>query len=133
MAPGGVACVLRTMEDALFGPVVSFGLAGDAWELLGDVAHRIPPLTDVDVADLVRSVRAAPRLTGYRGAPPTDVAALEDVIARVAQLADDLPEVAELEVNPVLVGERGAHVVGATVRLARPSGRTDSGRRTLPS
>jgi acyl-CoA synthetase (NDP forming)/RimJ/RimL family protein N-acetyltransferase len=133
MAPGGVACVLRTMEDAQFGPVVSFGLAGDAWELLGDVAHRIPPLTDVDVADLVRSVRAAPRLTGYRGAPPTDVAALEDVIARVAQLADDLPEVAELEVNPVLVGERGAHVVGATVRLARPSGRTDSGRRTLPS
>jgi acyl-CoA synthetase (NDP forming) len=133
MAPDGVACVVRTIEDALFGPVVSFGLAGDAWELLGDVAHRIPPLTDVDVADLVRSVRAAPRLLGYRGAPPMDVAALEDVLARMAELADDLPEVAELELNPVLVAERGAYVVGATVRLARPTGRTDSGRRTLPS
>jgi hypothetical protein len=62
-----------------------------------------------------------------------DVAALEDVLARMAELADDLPEVAELELNPVLVAERGAYVVGATVRLARPTGRTDGGRRSLPS
>jgi acyl-CoA synthetase (NDP forming)/RimJ/RimL family protein N-acetyltransferase len=132
MAPLGVATVVRTVEDPLFGPVVSFGLGGDASELLGDVAHRIPPLTDVDVADLVRSVRAAPRLFGHRGAAPVDVGALEDVIARVSSLADVLPEVAELELNPVVVSTTGAHVLGATVRLAPPPGRTDATRRELP-
>jgi acyl-CoA synthetase (NDP forming) len=133
MAPLGVATIVRTVEDPLFGPVVSFGLGGDAFELLGDVAHRIPPLTDVDVADLVRSVRAAPRLFGHRGAAPVDVAALEDVIARVSSLADVLPAVAELELNPVVVSAAGAHVLGATVRLAPPPGRSDSGRRELPA
>ena len=72
MAPAGVACVVRCGEDPLFGPVVSFGLGGDASDLLGDVSHRIPPLTDVDVADLVRSVRAAPKLFGP-GAALVDV------------------------------------------------------------
>lgn len=131
MAPPGVACVVRSVEDPLFGPVVSFGLGGDATELLGDVAHRIPPLTDVDVADLVRSVRAAPRLFGHRGQAAVDVPALEDVIARVATLADVLPEIAGLELNPVVVSARGAHVLGATVRVAPPPGRTDAGRREL--
>jgi acyl-CoA synthetase (NDP forming) len=133
MAPLGVATVVRSVEDPLFGPVVSFGLGGDASELLGDVAHRIPPLTDVDVSDLVRSVRAAPRLFGHRGAAPVDVAALEDVIARVSSLADVLPEVAELELNPVVVSAAGAHVLGATIRLAPPPGRSDTGRRELPA
>lgn len=131
MAGPGVACVVRTMEDALFGPIVSFGLAGDASDLLGDVAHRIPPLTDVDVDDLVRSVRAAPRLTGYRGSPAVDLEALRDVVARVSCLADDLPEVADLELNPVMVCRRGLAVAGATARLATPAGRADAGRRVL--
>jgi acyl-CoA synthetase (NDP forming)/RimJ/RimL family protein N-acetyltransferase len=131
MAPLGVACVVRSVEDPLFGPVVSFGLGGDASELLGDVAHRIPPLTDVDVADLVRSTRASPKLFGHRGAAPVDVAALEDVVARVSSLADVLPEVAELELNPVVVSTAGAHVLGATVRLARPPGRADASSRRL--
>ncbi|MFP5336318.1 MAG: GNAT family N-acetyltransferase [Actinomycetes bacterium] len=133
MAAPGVACVVRTMEDALFGPIVSFGLAGDASDLLGDVAHRIPPLTTVDVADLVRSVRAAPRLFGYRGAPALDVPSLEDLIARVSCLADDLPEVADLELNPVMVLPEGLAVAGAAARLAIPPGRTDAGRRSLSS
>jgi acyl-CoA synthetase (NDP forming)/RimJ/RimL family protein N-acetyltransferase len=133
MAPVGVSVVVRSMEDPLFGPVVSFGLAGDASELLGDVAHRIPPLTDVDVSDLVRSVRASPRLFGYRGAPEVDVAALEDVLARVSRLADELPEVAELELNPVLVGQHGVAMLSASVRLARAPERTDSGIRRAPT
>jgi len=133
MAPEGVSCVLRTIEDGLFGPLVSFGLAGDASDLLGDVAYRIPPLTDVDVADLIRSVRAAPRLTGYRSAPPLDVAGLEDVIARLSCLADDLPQVAELELNPVVVAERGVAIAGVTAVLSRPAGRTDGTRRSLLS
>ena len=103
--------MLRTTEDPLFGPVVSFGVAGAATELLDDVSHRIPPLTDQDVADLVTSIRAAPLLYGHRGAEPLDVDALHDVIARLAQLADDLPEVADLDVTPVLVGEFGLAVL----------------------
>jgi len=131
MAPAGVACVVRTVEDPLFGPVVTFGLAGDADDLLGDLAHRIPPLTDVDVEDLVRSVRASPRLFGHRGAEPVDVAALSDVIARISRLGDDLPELASLELNPIVVHPAGAAVLGAAVRLAPAPGRTDSGRREL--
>jgi acyl-CoA synthetase (NDP forming)/GNAT superfamily N-acetyltransferase len=131
MAPAGVACVVRSVEDPLYGPVVSFGVGGDATDLLGDCAHRIPPLTTGDVHDLVRSVRAAPKLFGHRGARPVDVAALEDVVARVSCLADDLPEVAELELNPVVVAEEGAHVLGAVARLAAGEGRADAGRREL--
>ena len=131
MAPSGVACVVRSTEDPLFGPVVSFGLAGDASELLGDVGYAIPPLTDVDLADLVRSVRAAPRLFGYRGLPPADVHALEDVIARVSVLAGDHPELRTLELHPVVVAEQGAAVLSARVELA-PGRRTDASRRSLP-
>ncbi|WP_029287767.1 GNAT family N-acetyltransferase [Cellulomonas sp. HZM] len=128
MAPHGSACVVRTAEDPLFGPLISFGLAGDASDLLGDVAYAVPPLTDVDVAELVRSPRAAPRLFGYRGLPPLDVAALEDVLARVAVLSDDLPELRSLELNPVQVHEAGVVVLGARASLARAD-RTDSTRR----
>src|SRR5450631_267200 len=131
MAPEGASCVVRTMEDDLFGPMISFALAGDASDLLGDVAYRIPPLTDVDVADLIRSVRAAPRLTGYRGAPPLDISELENVVARLSCLADDLPQVAELELNPVIVAESGVAIAGATGVLSRPAGRADGPRRSL--
>jgi acyl-CoA synthetase (NDP forming) len=132
MAPPGVGCLIRTVEDPLFGPVVSFAVGGDAADLLGDLAHRIPPLTDVDVADLVRSVRAAPKLFGYRGARPADVPALEELLARVSCLADDLPELAGLELNPVSVAESGLAVLGGTARLAPAVGRADAGRRELP-
>jgi acyl-CoA synthetase (NDP forming) len=131
MAPTGVACVVRSVEDPLFGPVVSFGVGGDATELLGDYAHRIPPLTTGDVNDVIRSVRAAPKLFGHRGARPADVPALEDVVARVSCLADDLPEVAELELNPVVVAEQGAHVLGAVIRVSNGETRPDAGRREL--
>jgi acyl-CoA synthetase (NDP forming)/GNAT superfamily N-acetyltransferase len=131
MAPRGVACVVRTHEDELYGPVVSYGLAGDAVELLGDVAYRIPPLTDADVRDMVRSVRAAPRLLGHAGAPALDVGALEDLLARVAALADDQPALARLTLNPVVVGEEGARVLGARADVA-PPGRPAAARRVLP-
>jgi acyl-CoA synthetase (NDP forming)/RimJ/RimL family protein N-acetyltransferase len=130
MAAPGIACMLRTTEDPLFGPVISFGIAGAATELLEDVAHRIPPLTDQDVADLVTSIRAAPLLYGHRGAEPLDVDALHDLIARLAQLADDLPEVADLDVTPVLVGEFGLAVLDVSVELSAAA-RTDADRRRL--
>ena len=132
MTPVGVACVVRSTEDPLFGPVVEFGVGGPPVELLGDIARRIPPLREGDVADLVRTVRAAPLLFGHRGAEPVDTDALEDVLSRVSVLADDLPEVAELELNPVVVSGRGAAVLSARIRLARPVVRTDTDRRRLP-
>lgn len=132
MAGKGVACVVRSTEDQLFGPVVSFGLAGDAVDLLADVASGVPPLTDADVSTIVRSVRAAPRLFGYHGAPVSDVAALEDLVARVSVMADDLPEVRNLELYPVVVAERGAAVLSARVTVA-PAHRADALRRALPA
>ncbi|WP_409485605.1 GNAT family N-acetyltransferase [Arsenicicoccus dermatophilus] len=131
MAEPGVACVVGSVEDPLFGPVVSFSVAGTPTDLLGDVAHRIPPLTDVDVADLVRSVRAYPLLDGHRGAQPVDLAALHEVIGRVSLLADDFPEVAALELNPVSARAGGADVLGAEVRVAPPALRTDADRRAM--
>lgn len=131
MAPTGVACVVGTLEDPLLGPVVSFGLGGVATELLDDTAYAIPPLTDAELARLVRSVRAAPLLFGHRGADTVDVTALEDLVARLARLADDVPEVAELSLNPVLVAAQGASVLTAFGRLARPEVRSDRGTRAL--
>ena len=131
MAPPGVATVIRTVEDPAFGALVSFGLGGVATDLLGDHGFRVLPLTDIDATELVRSVRAAPLLFGYRGSDPVDVAALEQLLLRVARLADDLPEVAELELNPVIVAPCGTSVLGATARVAVPAARLDTGPRRM--
>jgi acyl-CoA synthetase (NDP forming) len=131
MAPTGVATRLATVEDPLFGPVVSFGLGGVATDLLGDRTYGVPPLTDADLAGLVRGVRAAPLLLGHGGAAPVDVAALEDLLARLARLADDVPEVVALELNPVVASARGASVLHAAGRLAHPTARAERGARAL--
>ncbi|WP_022916162.1 GNAT family N-acetyltransferase [Ruania albidiflava] len=131
MAPPGAGCVVRAVEDELYGPIVSVGLAGDAVELLGDASYRVPPLTETDVAEMVRSLRAAPRLFGHRGMPPLDVAALEDVLARVSVLKEELAEIAGIVLHPVLVGEQGTAVLGVRVDVAHPS-RGDVARRVLP-
>src|SRR5450759_906125 len=118
MAPAGVAAVVGVTEDPSFGALVSFGLAGVATDLLEDRAFRILPLTDLDVANLVRSIRAAPLLFGYRGAEPVDVPALQDVLLRVGRLADQIPEVAEVVINPVIVSAEGVSVLTGGVRVA---------------
>ncbi|MCC9197801.1 GNAT family N-acetyltransferase [Arthrobacter sp. zg-Y820] len=131
MAPSGQGCMVRAIEDPLLGPVLSFGLAGDAVNLLDDWAHGIPPLTDTDVADLVRAPRASGKLFGYQGLPKAHVAALEDLISRLALLKDEHPEIALLEINPVLVSTTGVTVLSADVRLGNPQQRTDSARRAM--
>lgn len=131
MAEAGAACVLRAEEDPLYGPIISFGLGGDAVELLGDVSYRVPPLTEADVRSLITSVRAAPRLHGHRDLPPLDVDALAEVIARVSVLKEELAEIARVELNPVLVTESEAVVLSATVDLTH-AGRGDTARRVLP-
>ncbi|AKT52019.1 bifunctional acetate--CoA ligase family protein/GNAT family N-acetyltransferase [Arsenicicoccus sp. oral taxon 190] len=131
MASPGVACVIRSTEDTLFGPVVSFSVAGPPTELLEDVAHRIPPLTDHDVHELVTSVKAFPLLDGHRGAEPVDLPALEEIIGRISVLADDFPEVSALELNPVQASAGGVEVLGAEIAVAKPGLRTDADRRAM--
>ena len=131
MATPGVPCVVTSDEDPLFGPVIGFSVAGLPTELLGDIGYRIPPLTDVDVSELISSVKASPVLHGHRGATPVNRAALADLIARVSVLADDLAEVASLVLNPVNAHPGGVEVLGAEIVLAPAPRRTDPGRRSL--
>ncbi|MFK5689509.1 GNAT family N-acetyltransferase [Ornithinimicrobium sp. LYQ92] len=133
MAPSGVPVEVNSVEDPLFGPVVGFGVAGLPIDLLGDEAHRFPPLTDVDITEMVGSIKAAPMLDGYRGAMPVDQAALHDLIARVSVLADDHPELAHVRLNPVLAHQDGIEVLGASIRVAPAPTRADAERRSLLS
>ena len=131
MVPAGVACVVEMVEDAAFGPVVGFGLAGVATELLGDRAWRAAPLSDHAAAALVDEPRAAPLLRGYRGAAPVDRAALIDLLLRVGRLADEQPRVRALSLHPVLARPDGLSVLHATVEFGDPPARPDSGPRHL--
>jgi len=118
VAAPGVPVSLGGIEDPLFGPVVSFGVSGPATELLGDRAYRIPPMHSGDAADMVREIKAAPLLFGYRGSERVDTAAIETLLLKVAQLKNDLPQVASLDLNLVLVGANGATVLNAEARVA---------------
>ncbi|MCM3885386.1 GNAT family N-acetyltransferase [Frankia sp. R82] len=129
MAAAGVPVVVGSEEHPRYGPLVSFGLSGPATDLLGDRAHHILPLTDVDAARLVRAVRAAPLLLGYHGSQPLDVAALEDLLLRVGRLADDLPEVVSLTLDPVVVSAERITVLSAEVVVGPSVPRADVGPR----
>ncbi len=131
MATPGVPCVVRTAEDPLFGPVVSFSIAGPPTDLLGDIGHKIPPLTDVDVTDLISSVKASPLLDGRHGAAPADRVALEDLLSRISVLADQQPDVATLEINPVMAHPGGVDVLGVEIFVAPATARNDTERRAL--
>jgi hypothetical protein len=113
----GVPVTIAGMEDPLFGPVVSFGVSGVATELLGDRSYRIPPMHSGDASDMVREIRSAPLLFGYRGGEKVDVEAIEHLLLRIAQLKNDLPQVRSLELNLVLVGLHGASVLNAVGRV----------------
>ncbi|MER6783920.1 GNAT family N-acetyltransferase [Streptomyces sp. NPDC000658] len=133
MAPRGVDTVVRAVIDPAAGAVLSFGLAGAASQLLGDMAHRLVPVTDRDATSLVRSIRTAPLLFGWRGSTPVDTPALEELLLRVSRLVDDHPEVVAVTLEPVVVAPHGVSVLGASVRLAPPPARDDLGPRTLPA
>ncbi len=133
MVPRGVDTVVRSVIDPAAGAVLSFGLAGVASELLGDTAHRLVPATDRDAAALIRSIRAAPLLFGWRGSDPVDTPALEETLLRLSRLVDDHPEVIGVTLEPVVVAAEGVSALSATVRVAHPPARGDLGPRTLPS
>ena len=116
-APDGVPVSFSVTEDPLFGPLVSFGLAGASSELLGDRSYGIPPLTDSDAKEMISGLGSAPLLFGYRGSDPVDVDAVQDVILRLASMKDDLPEIAELDLEPVLVGQNGLTALSARAKI----------------
>jgi acetate---CoA ligase (ADP-forming) len=119
MVPGGHEALVGVTSDPDFGPVVTFGVGGLSVELLRDVVFRITPITDRDAHEMIRAARSFPLLEGWRGAPPGDVRALEDLILRVSAMVEDLPELVEMDVSPVRVlppGD-GVTVLRATVNL----------------
>ncbi|MGI5501660.1 GNAT family N-acetyltransferase [Lentzea sp. CA-135723] len=131
MAPKGVSCVLGLQDDPSFGTLVWFGLSGLVSDLLGDRAYRAVPLTDTDAAELVAAPKAAPLLTGYRGDEPADLKALQELVLRLAALAEDLPEVRSLKLEPVLASAAGAFVSSARIVVGPPPSLHDAGPRRL--
>jgi acyl-CoA synthetase (NDP forming) len=119
MVSSGIETIVGVTEDPSFGPLVLFGMGGVGAELVRDTALRLVPLTDLDAADLVRSLRSSPLLFGYRGAPPADVGALEDLLLRIGMLADEIPQVRELDCNPVVVRPDGVLAIDIKIRIAR--------------
>ncbi len=131
MITGGVETIVGVVQEPVFGPVVVFGLGGVATDVLGDHAARLAPLTGADADDLIHSIRAAPVLLGQRGGvdpwgrPPqtplqgqaADIGAVRDTLLRVSRLADDLPQVAELDLNPVIARPDGVIAVDARIRV----------------
>jgi len=118
MVAEGVEVLIGLVQEPVFGPLVVFGLGGVSTEVLADYAARLNPLTDTDADELIRSVRAAPLLFGHRGRPAVDTAALTDTLLRVSRLADDFPEVTELDLNPVIARQDGAQAVDVRVRIS---------------
>jgi acetyl coenzyme A synthetase (ADP forming)-like protein len=119
MVEGGVELLVGALQDPVFGPLVAFGPGGVLAELIGAAQFRLAPLTDVDADELVHAGKAGMLVQGFRGAPPADATALADVLARVSRLVEDLPEVAELDLNPVLGLASGCVAVDARVRVDR--------------
>jgi acetate---CoA ligase (ADP-forming) len=117
LAPAGVEMLVGVASDPHFGPVVACGAGGVTAELERDVEVRLPPVTAHEATQMVGSLRCAPLLEGYRGAPRADRAALEDVVVRVAALAQTHAEILELDCNPVIVAPDGACIVDARVRV----------------
>ncbi|HEY0637748.1 MAG TPA: GNAT family N-acetyltransferase [Pseudonocardiaceae bacterium] len=117
MAPKGISCAFALADDPSFGSLLSFGLHGVLGDLLGDRAYRAVPLSDVDAAELVRAPKAAPLLTGYHGATPVDLDALADLALRLSRLVEQVPQVRQLDLHPVLASAAGAFPTGAGVTI----------------
>jgi acetyl coenzyme A synthetase (ADP forming)-like protein len=119
MVTGGVELLAGIVQDPVFGPIVAFGPGGVLAELVGEAAFRLAPLTDVDAEELVLGGKAGVLVRGFRGAPPADTGSLVDLVHRLAVLAEDRPEVAELDLNPVIALPDRCVAVDARVRLRR--------------
>jgi acyl-CoA synthetase (NDP forming) len=119
MVQGGVELMIGVAPDPLFGPLIAFGLGGIHVEVLADVCFRVTPLTDQDAREMVQAIRGYRLLQGYRGHPPVDTAAIEEDLLRVSRLVEDIPEIQELDLNPVfgLPPGQGCVVADARIRV----------------
>ena len=133
MAGDGIEVIVGILHDRSFGPTVAFGMGGVQAELLRDTALQLVPVTDADAHDLVRSLRLSPLFFGYRGSEPVDVDALEDLLLRVSLIADHLPEVVELDANPVVVSAAGVAALDVKVRLEAAPPSYDARRALSPA
>lgn len=128
----GAEMFVGTTIDPSFGPLVACGAGGTMVELIRDVSVRITPLTDLDVKEMLRSLKTWPLFEGYRGQPPLDDEALEELLLRISAMVEDLPQVAELDLNPVLVSDQGCVVLDARIKIAAPKPSPPRGARTAP-
>jgi acetyl coenzyme A synthetase (ADP forming)-like protein len=119
MIAGGVEVMIGVTHDPSFGSLVAFGLGGVYVEILSDIRFRVTPLTDRDAADMIQDIKGYRLLTGYRGHPPADVPALEEALLRISRLAEEVPEIVELDLNPVfaLPPGQGYRVVDARIAI----------------
>jgi acetyl coenzyme A synthetase (ADP forming)-like protein len=119
LVSGGAELLAGVVQDPVFGPLVAFGAGGVMAELIGEASFRLAPLTDLDAEELVSTGKAARLVAGFRGRPAADAKALADLLLRLSRLADDLPEVAELDLNPVMALPDRCVAVDARVRIVR--------------
>jgi acetyl-CoA synthetase (ADP-forming) len=117
MAAPGIELVIGMTKDPQFGPMLMFGLGGTMIEVLKDVAFRIVPLTAMDAKEMIRQVKAYPLLKGYRGMPQADIEYLEDLLFKVSKMAEENPEIKEMDINPIIAYEKGAVAVDARIIL----------------
>jgi acyl-CoA synthetase (NDP forming) len=113
-----VELLVGAVEDPVFGPLVAVGPGGTLAELIGAAAFRLAPLTDSDADELVQGGKVGRLLSGFRGAAPADTRAVTDLVLRVGRLVDDVPEIAELDLNPVIAGVESCVAVDARIRVA---------------
>jgi acyl-CoA synthetase (NDP forming) len=133
MVPEGVEMIVGVVQDSVFGPVIACGAGGTAAELIKDVAVRLTPLTETEAGRMVRGLATFPLLNGYRGRPRVDLAALEAILVRVSGLAEDLPELVEVDLNPVMVTPSGAVVTDTRIRVELREPRPPEGARSRVS
>lgn len=131
MAPEGVETIVGAVSDPQFGPMVMFGTGGTMVELFADQALRMAPITDSEARQLIKSVRGSRLLYGYRGSEPADIGAVENLLVRIGRLVDEVPEVAEIDLNPVICTSTGVMLVDTKLRLAPATPRADDTVRRL--
>jgi acyl-CoA synthetase (NDP forming) len=115
MSKKGQECIIGMIRDAQFGPVIMFGLGGIFVEVLKDVSFRVAPLAAEDIDEMVKEIKGYTILTGIRGEKPKDIDAIKDILARLSEIVIDNPEIQEIDLNPVIVHEKGASIVDSRV------------------
>ena len=117
MAPDGTQVIVGSTNDPTFGPTIMFGLGGIFVEVLKDVSFRLVPITRVDAEEMVKEIKAYKILEGVRGMPPSDQETILDILMRTSEMLVECPEIKELDLNPILVYEKGAKIVDARIIL----------------